>query len=315
MPPSPTTSILNGSTETLGTKLPAQEISTITAGGPPNFADTYITPFTMETNRRVFTWKAQFDCGYMGNGGCGIAVGAQLKVLRPISGSTRLQVIAEGALHNPLAALQAKFGAVDCPFYKMNSPDAVLEFAEAGLAFSAGDIVGLTLKSDPKSQGYFYPLLQADAGCRLVLRNVPVGDFIDLADPYTGSLAGMTPAVLLHLGIAVAIDIQPGQHDNTVHLHSQAVLPVAIMSDPLFDATTIDLATLRLAGAPVETAGGSGKFMVHQQDVNHDGRTDLICDFRASQLSLPIGNSVAVLEGQTLDGVPFRGQGSIKVAA
>lgn len=314
MPPSPLTSTLNGSTETLGTKLPAQEISTITAGGPPNFADTYITPFIMGTKRRVFTWRAQFDCGYMGNGGCGIAVGAQLKVLRPVSGSTRLQVIAEGALHNPLAALQARFGDVDCPSYNTNSDDAVLEFAEAGLAFSAGDIVGLTIMSDPKSQGYFYPLLPSDADCRLVLRNVPVGDFIDLADPYTGSLAGMTPAVLLHLGMAVAIDIQSGRHENAVNLHSEAVLPVAILSDASFDATTIDLATLRLAGAPVETAG-SGKFMFHQQDVNQDGRTDLICDFRASQLSLPIGNSVAVLEGQTLSGVPFRGQVSIKIAA
>lgn len=302
------------STETLGTSLPAKEISTITAGGPPNFTDTYITPFAMESNRRVFSWKAQFDCGAMGNGGCAIAVGAQLKVLRPSGGSTLLHVVAEGTLHNPLAALEARFGG-PCPHYLMNSDAAVLEFSEFGLAFAPGDILGLTLMSDPKSQGYFYPLLPADAGCRMVQRNVPVGDFIDLADPYTGRLAGMTPAVLLNLGIAVAIDIQPGKHDNVVHLRSQELIPVAILSDGSFDATTIDVSTLRLAGAAVETAGKSGEFICHRQDVNHDGLTDLVCDFRAAQLSVPTGDSIAILEGQTLNGVPIRGLCGIKVAA
>lgn len=314
MPPT-TTSINAGmSTETLGTPLPAQEISTITAGGPPNLTDTYITPFAMESNRRVFSWKAQFDCGSMGNGGCAIAVGAQLKVLRRSPGSTLLHVVAEGTLHNPLAALEAKFGG-PCPHYEMNSKEAVLEFSEFGLAFSPGDILGLTLMSDPKSQGYFYPLLAADAGCRMVQRNAPVGDFIDLADPYTGRLDGMTPAVMLNLGIAVVIDIQPGTHNNVVRPQSQELIPVAILSDALFDATTIDVSTLRLAGAAVETAGRSGEFVCHRQDVNHDGLTDLVCDFRAAQLSAPTGNSIAILEGQTLNGVPIRGLGGIKVAA
>jgi hypothetical protein len=315
MPSNPIPSTLNGSAETLGTLLPAKAISTITQGGPPNFADTYITAFIMKANRRVFTWKAQFDGGHMSNGGCGIAIGAQLKVLRPVPGSNLLHVVAEGALHNPLADLQARFSQVDCPSFRMNSDESVLEFTEAGLAFSAGDIVGLTIKSDPRSQGYFYPLAPADAGCHLVLRNAPVGDFIDLADLYTAKLAGMTPALLLNLGIAVAIEIQPGQHEHPVHLHSKAMVPVAILSNASFDATTLDLKTLRLAGAPLEMAGSSGKFKCHQQDVNHDGRTDIVCQFRASQLDLPVGNSIAVLEGQTLSGIPIRGQDSIKVAA
>jgi len=314
MSPILTPATINGSAETLGTQLPAQEISTITQGGPPNFIDTYVTPFTVQANRRVFTWKGQFDCGRMGNGGCGIAIGAQLKVLRPTLGSSLLRVVAEGALHNPLAALQARFGPAECPSYRMSSDDAVIEFAETGLAFSAGDIVGLALKSDPRSQGYFYPLMPADAGCRLVLRNVPIGDSIDLADLYTGTVAGMTPAVLLNLGIAVAIDIQPGQHEHAIHLHSNAVVPVAILSDASFDATALDLTTLRLAGAPMEKAG-NGEFMCHQQDVNGDGRIDLVCDFRASQLGIPVGSSVAVLEGQTLSGVPIRGTDTIRVAA
>jgi len=302
------------SEENLGTVLPARESSTITQGGPPNFADTYITPFTVTESRAVFSWKAQFDCGRMDNGGCGIAVGIQLKVLRPVPNSTLVQVAAAGAVHNPLYALQARFGG-ECPSFRMGSEDAVLEFTESGLMFSPGDIVGLTIMSNPNSQGYFYPLMPAAADTRTVLRNVAVGESIDLADLYTGRLAAQSPAVLVSLGIEVAIDIQPGRQLNVIHLHSKGVVPVAIFSDPSFDATTIDAATLRLAGAPVGTVGKEGKLLCHRQDLNHDGRPDLICDFRAEQLSLSPEDTVAVLEGQTLSGVPIRGHDSIKVVA
>jgi hypothetical protein len=305
--------IANKPEETLGTPLPAIGVSTITQGGPPNFADTYVTPFTVEGNRNVFSWKAQFGGGRMINGGCGIAVGIQLKVLRPMPGSTLLQVIAAGVVHHPLADLQARFGG-DCPSFLMGSDQAVLEFPESGLAFSPGDIVGLTIMSDPSSQGYFYPLMPAPADTRLVLRNAAVGQSIDLADIYTGKLVAQSPAVLLSLGIEVAIAIHPGKEKDAVDLHSQGVLPVAILSSPSFDATTVDPATLSLAGAPVETAGKSGQLLCHRQDVDHDGRTDLVCDFRTTQISLPSGSAVAVLEGQTLSGVPIRGQESIRVA-
>ena len=314
MPQSSLSTLSKNSSEILGTPLPAQEASTITQGGPPNFADTYITPLLLKSDRRVFSWKAQFDCGQMANGGCAIAVGAQLKVLRPVAGSSLLRVVAEGAAHNPLAEFQSRFGGA-CPWFPANSNDAVLEFTEAGLAFSAGDMVGLTLMSDPNSQGYFYPLLPATSATRLVLRNAPVGDSIDLSDPYTATLAALTPAVLLNLGIAVSIDIQPGAHDHQVHLHSNALVAVAIFSDASFDATTIDPATITFAGAPLETAGRSGGLMCQQADVNHDGLTGLVCDFRASQLNVPLGDSIVVLEGSTLNGVPIRGQAGIKAAA
>lgn len=302
------------SAESVGTPLPATGASTITQGGPPNFADTYITPFIVTEDRAVFNWKAQFAGGRMINGGCGIAVGIQLKVLRPASDSTLVQVIAAGAVHKPLLALQAKFGG-DCPWFRMGSDDAVLEFTESGLTFSPGDIVGLTIMSDPRSQGYFYPLMPTAGDTRIVPSNVAVGESIDLADVYTGTLAAQSPAILVSLGIEVAIDIQPGRQRNVLHLHPKGVVPVAIFSNPSFDATTIDASTLRLAGAPVGTTGKGGKLLCYRRDVNDDGRVDLVCDFKIEQLSLSPGDTVVTLEGQTLSGVPVRGHDSIKVVA
>jgi hypothetical protein len=51
-----------------------------------------------------------------------------------------------------------------------------------------GDAIGLTIKSDAAVGAYFYPLA-GPAGTRIVLRDVPVGGTIDLADPFTGTLA------------------------------------------------------------------------------------------------------------------------------
>ena len=49
-------------------------------------------------------------------------------------------------------------------------------------------------------------------------------------------------------GIAVIIDIKPGSDTNSINLGSNGHLPVAILSSPTFDATTID------PGSPLETA-------------------------------------------------------------
>lgn len=301
---------------TLGVPLPATSAATLTQGGSPNFADTFVTPFLSTQNGSVFSWKAQFVPGTLINGNCGIPIGIQLKVLRAVS-PTEVEVVGAGAVHNPLAALQARFNTTGCPSFQVDTANAVLEFKESGLAVSSGDIVGVTIKSDPDpdppgSPGYFYPLVTS-ADTRVVLRNVDVGGTIDLSDPFTGTHAGLAPALSITLGMDVTIDIKPGSFPNSINLGSAGVVPVAILSTSTFDATTIDPDTLFLAGAPVGMVGKSGKYLCHANDVNSDNVNDLVCQFDTAQFLIQPGETIAEVVGETTSGVPVRGQDSVRI--
>jgi len=253
--------------------------------------------------------------GTLVGGTCGVPVGIQLKVLRQVT-STTLKVVAAGAVHNPLSALQARFTTTGCPSFLTDSNDAVLEFEESGLSLSPGDIIGLTIKSNPTppgDPGYFYPLVTAGT-TRLVLRDAGVNDTIDLADSFTGTLPfSWAPALSINLGMDVSLDIKPGSSQNTINLSSAGVVPVAILSTPTFSAKTIDPDTLFLAGAPVGVAGRSGKFLCQMRDVNWDNVDDLVCDFDTAQFLIHTGETLAELVGKTITGVPIRGQDIIRI--
>jgi WD40 repeat protein len=113
--------------------------------------------------------------------------------------------------------------------------------------------------------------------------------------------------------IAVQIDIRPGSSRNSINLGAAGVVPVAILSSSTFDARTVDPATVSLAGASVKMAGKSGRYLAHQEDVNGDGLTDLVCQVNTAQFLIAPGDSVAILEGRTLSGQLIRGQDSIRI--
>ncbi|HET8946009.1 MAG TPA: hypothetical protein VFQ07_03430, partial [Candidatus Polarisedimenticolia bacterium] len=91
-------------------------------------------------------------------------------------------------------------------------------------------------------------------------------------------------------------------------------LPVAIMSTAEFDATTVDPATVRLAGAPVRLKP-SGSYSCQPQDVDRDGLTDLLCQVEKSSLQLHAGDTIAVLAASTFDGEALQGQDTVRVLA
>ncbi|MDA2913826.1 LamG domain-containing protein [Acidobacteriia bacterium AH_259_A11_L15] len=115
--------------------------------------------------------------------------------------------------------------------------------------------------------------------------------------------------------LTVDIDIKPGSDPNSINLGSAGKIPVAILSTPDFDALAeVDPDTLRLAGAAVNLIGKSNKFQCSSQDVNGDGLLDLVCHFETLTLFfLEPGDTIAVLEGSTLDGTPIRGEDSVKI--
>jgi hypothetical protein len=110
----------------------------------------------------------------------------------------------------------------------------------------------------------------------------------------------------------VAIDVKPGAFPNAVNLRSNGVVPVAIFGSSSFDALQVDPASLTLAGAKVK-AIGKGAYSCHGEDVNRDGRPDLLCQFATSQLVVRPGDSTVALEGKTFAGGRIRGEDSIRI--
>jgi hypothetical protein len=110
----------------------------------------------------------------------------------------------------------------------------------------------------------------------------------------------------------VAIDIKPGTFPNTINLRSNGVVPVAILGSTAFDALQVDPASMTLAGAKVKVLG-KGQYSCHGEDVNRDGRPDLLCQFPTSQLVIRPGASTVALEGTTFAGARFRGEDTIRI--
>ena len=73
----------------------------------------------------------------------------------------------------------------------------------------------------------------------------------------------------------VTTDIKPGTRPNSINLGSGGTVPVAIFSTASFDATRVDPLTVTLASAPVKLKG-KGTHMSSSEDVNGDGRSDLL---------------------------------------
>ena len=105
--------------------------------------------------------------------------------------------------------------------------------------------------------------------------------------------------------LLLAIDVKPGDYPNPINLRSQGTTSVAVLTANGFDATSIDPATCRFAGAaPVQWRA---------QDVNHDRNTDLLLSFRTQELDLSAGAVTARLTGNTQGGQAIEGADSVIV--
>ena len=105
--------------------------------------------------------------------------------------------------------------------------------------------------------------------------------------------------------ITVAIDIKPGDGPNSINLKSRGVVPVAVLTTPEFDATTVDPATVYFAGAqPVKWI---------MADVHGDGDLDLLLHFKTQSLDLTAASTEATLTGSTYDGQSIEGTDSVRI--
>jgi hypothetical protein len=96
----------------------------------------------------------------------------------------------------------------------------------------------------------------------------------------------------------VVIDIKPGSATNPVNLRSSGVIPVAILTTPSFDATTVDVSAVRFGPGNAVEAHGRG----HVEDVDGDGDLDLLLHFRTAEAAIPCGATSATLTGTGISG-------------
>jgi len=148
---------------------------------------------------------------------------------------------------------------------------------------------------------------------------VPWGIAADASGPYVGGFtAGISPAFRGAFIASVAdftpivIDIKPGDTVNSVKLGSNGNVPVAILSTTTFDAATIDPGSVRLENAAVRLRG-NGTAMATLQDVNADGRPDLVVHIVTQALSLGADDTEATLTAETFAGEPVRGSDTVRV--
>jgi hypothetical protein len=152
-----------------------------------------------------------------------------------------------------------------------------------------------------------------------VTQSIVTGDLNGdgLVDLAAVDFQGDRVAVFLHTPppvLEVDIDLLPGSDDNVIRLGSQGSLPVAVLTTDAFDATTVDPASVRVAGAPPRL-DAKGDPDCHFEDVDRDHRDDLLCKIDKAAVQLHPGDTVAVLEATTLDGKAVRGQDAVRVLA
>jgi hypothetical protein len=125
-------------------------------------------------------------------------------------------------------------------------------------------------------------------------------------EPINLRFYGNVPVYLVDiLDPEVVIDIKPGSVPNSINLKSKGVVPVAVMSTDVFDATTIDPTTVVFAGAsPVHWTF---------EDVDDNGLKDMLFHFRTQELVLTPDSTEAMLTGGTYDGVSIFGTDEVRI--
>lgn len=121
---------------------------------------------------------------------------------------------------------------------------------------------------------------------------------------------GETHAALWTVAFAVVvpIDIKPGSDSNPVDPHSSGLIPVALLGTEYFDVGDVDPATLAFGPDGAGIVHGSP----HPEDVNGDGRLDLVLHFPTEDTGIVCGDTEATLRGSTVDTQAFQGTQAIR---
>lgn len=105
----------------------------------------------------------------------------------------------------------------------------------------------------------------------------------------------------------ILIDIKPDDNNNTVNPRNKGVIPVAVLTDGGFDATTLNVASLSFG-----SGGASAAHNGHFEDVDGDGDVDLMLHFPTRDTGIASGDTMLELTGVTVNGVPVAGSDAVR---
>ncbi|MBA3852803.1 MAG: hypothetical protein C0503_00220 [Gemmatimonas sp.] len=105
----------------------------------------------------------------------------------------------------------------------------------------------------------------------------------------------------------VEIDIKPGASANSVNPSSRGVIPVAILSSPVFSAAGVELTSVRFGAEGTEAVPLRSSL----EDVDGDGDLDMVLHFLTERTGLVCGATTAFLKARTVGGQPVEGTDSI----
>jgi hypothetical protein len=134
--------------------------------------------------------------------------------------------------------------------------------------------------------------IDSDVNTRRILLQVNNEEIYVLSSEFIGVI----PAI-------VSIDIKP----HSINPRSKGVIPVAILTTKDFDATDVDPLSVQFGPNGGFEAHGKG----HSEDVNHDGKKDLVLHFRTHETGIRCGDRTAFLTRETFEGTPIQGSDSI----
>ncbi len=159
-----------------------------------------------------------------------------------------------------------------------------IDFKDMKWSVPGGTSIQFGILADAYAGATWYNLgSAADAGHLRVFSNVGKLQNVFQSD----SPAAMNIQVWGHLLARVTI------HTSGQKYH------VILRSQSYMDASQIDPASLRLGKASAQN--------VHVEDVNHNGKSDLVMYFRMADTGIPPKSVNACLTGKRLDGAPFEG--------
>ena len=123
---------------------------------------------------------------------------------------------------------------------------------------------------------------------------------------YTLIISGVSSSVL-----QIGIDIRPGATSIArINPKSQGRIPVALISSKDFDALKADSGSIRFG--PTGTQATALRCGKGGEDVNGDGRLDLVCHFDNQAANFDPSHEEGMVTG-TIGGMPFEGRGDLKV--
>ncbi len=115
------------------------------------------------------------------------------------------------------------------------------------------------------------------------------------------------PGTFAQKVIRVSIDIKPGDQPTTIEPNRQGMIPVAILTTPEFDASTVDPTTVRIGPTGTEAS----VFRSNMDDVDRDKDVDMLLLFRVQEMRVKCGDTVISLRAKTMDGRQIEGSESV----